>query len=109
MNGQTYKIFHLRGATCVALFLRLRVQLFNPQKKKPPHFMKGVVKMSFSKMLEILQERNEKKIVLIRLGMFYIATGRDAVLLHDKLNLKCTCFTDNVCKVEYQSLQLINI
>lgn len=31
--------------------------------------------------------------------MFYIATGRDAVLLHDKLNLKCTCFTDNVCKV----------
>ena len=55
--------------------------------------------MSFSKMLEILQERNEKKIVLIRLGMFYIATGRDAVLLHDKLNLKCTCFTDNVCKV----------
>ena len=55
--------------------------------------------MSFSKMLEILQERNEKKIVLIKLGMFYIATGRDAVLLHDKLNLKCTCFTDNVCKV----------
>ena len=55
--------------------------------------------MSFSKMLEILQERNEKKIVLIRLGMFYIATGRDAVLLHDKLNLKCTCFTDNMCKV----------
>ena len=55
--------------------------------------------MSFSKMLESLQERNEKKIVLIRLGMFYIATGRDAVLLHDKLNLKCTCFTDNVCKV----------
>ena len=54
--------------------------------------------MSFSKMLEILQERNEKKIVLIRLGMFYIATGRDAVLLHDKLNLKCICFTDNVCK-----------
>jgi len=38
MNGQTYKIFHLRGATQVALFLRLRVQLFNPQKKKSPHF-----------------------------------------------------------------------
>lgn len=97
--GQTYKIFHLRGATWVALFLRLRVQLCNPRKKKLPHFLKGVVKMSFSKMLEILQERNEKKIVLIRLGMFYIATGRDVVLLHDKLNLKCTCFTDNVCKV----------
>ena len=40
--------------------------------------------MSFSKILEILQERNEKRIVLIKLGMFYIATGRNVVLLHDK-------------------------
>ena len=55
--------------------------------------------MSFSNMLEILQERNRKKIVLIKQGAFYIATGRDAVLLHDKLNLKCTCFKNNVCKV----------
>ena len=38
--------------------------------------------MSFSNMLEILQEKNKDRIVLIRLGTFYIATGRDALLLH---------------------------
>ena len=50
-------------------------------------------------MLEILQEKNKDRIVLIRLGTFYIATGRDALLLHIKLDLKCTCFKNNVCKV----------
>ena len=29
----------------------------------------------------------------------YIATGRDAILLNVKLNLKCTCFKNNICKV----------
>lgn len=55
--------------------------------------------MSFSSMLEILQEKEQGKIVLIKLGTFYIATGRDALLLHTKLNLKCTCFKNNICKV----------
>ena len=55
--------------------------------------------MSFSSMLEILQAANKEKIVLIRLGAFYIATGRDAILLHSKLQLKVTCFKNNICKV----------
>ena len=55
--------------------------------------------MSFSKMLEILQEKNGARIVLIKLGHFYIATGKDAVLLHNKFGLKCTCFKNNICKV----------
>ena len=55
--------------------------------------------MSFSNMLEILQEKNKGKIVLIKLGAFYVATDKDAVLLHDKLNLKCNWFKNNVCKV----------
>ena len=50
-------------------------------------------------MLEILQEKDKEKIVLIKLGLFYIATGRDAVLLHTKFNLKVTCFKNNMCKV----------
>ena len=50
-------------------------------------------------MLEILQDKDSSKVVLIKLGHFYIATGRDAVLLHKKLNLKCTCFKNNICKV----------
>lgn len=36
---------------------------------------------------------------MVKLGAFYIATGRDAILLHSKLNLKCTCFKNNICKV----------
>jgi len=55
--------------------------------------------MSFSNMLEILQEKNKGKIVLVKLGVFYIATGKDAVLLNNKLDLKCTCFKNNVCKI----------
>ena len=55
--------------------------------------------MSFSSMLEILQAANKEKIVLIKLGAFYIATGRDAILLHSKLQLKVTCFKNNICKV----------
>lgn len=55
--------------------------------------------MGFSNMLEILQQKNNEKIVLVKLGAFYIATGRDAVLLQSKLNLKCTCFKNNICKV----------
>ena len=55
--------------------------------------------MSFSTMLEILQEKNKGKIVLVKLGVFYIATGKDAVLLNNKLDLKCTCFKNNVCKI----------
>lgn len=55
--------------------------------------------MSFSSMLEILQEKNKGKIVIIKLGAFYIATGRDATLLHKKLGLKCTCYKNNICKV----------
>ena len=55
--------------------------------------------MAFKEMMEILQEKDKGKIILIKLGAFYIATGKDAVLLHKKLNLKYTCFTNNTCKV----------
>ena len=57
--------------------------------------------MSFSKMLEILKEKNKGKMVLIKIGAFYVATGEDAVLLHNKLDLKCTCFKNQECKVGF--------
>ena len=55
--------------------------------------------MSFSKMLEGLKARDKEKILIIGIGAFYIAVGEDAVLLHEKLGLKCTCFKDHICKV----------
>ena len=41
--------------------------------------------MNFSNMLEILKEKNKGKIVIIKLGAFYIATEEDAVFLHKKI------------------------
>ena len=55
--------------------------------------------MSFSEMFSILQRRESEKIVVIKLGIFYIATGKDAVLLHENLGLKCVCYKNNICKI----------
>ena len=55
--------------------------------------------MAFSQMLEILKEKEKGIIVFVKLGTFYIAVGEDAVLMHKKLELKCTCFKMNMCKV----------
>ena len=62
--------------------------------------------MSFSKMLEALKERDKEKLLIIGLGAFYIAVGEDAVLMHKKLNLNCTCFKMNVCKVGFPAVSL---
>ncbi len=35
--------------------------------------------MSFSTMLELLQEKNNQRVVLIKTGVIYIATGKDAI------------------------------
>ena len=50
-------------------------------------------------MLEILKEKNKGKIVIIKLGAFYIATEEDAVFLHKKIDLKCNCFKNNIYKM----------
>ena len=55
--------------------------------------------MSFSVMLDILKEKEKNKIVFIRCGYFYIAVGEDAIFLNKILNLKCTCFKNQVCKI----------
>lgn len=57
--------------------------------------------MSFSTMLDCLKEQEKGKIVFIKLGTFYVAVGEDAVLIHKKLDLKCTCFKMNICKVGF--------
>lgn len=55
--------------------------------------------MSFSNMLEFLKEKDRNKIIMIKTGVFYIATGRDAVFLGKELGLKCICFKNKICKV----------
>lgn len=62
--------------------------------------------MAFSQMLEILKEKEKGTIVFVKLGTFYIAVGEDAVLMHKKLKLKCTCFKMNICKVGFPVVAL---
>ena len=62
--------------------------------------------MAFSQMLEILKEKEKGTIVFVKLGTFYIAVGEDAVLMHKKLDLKCTCFKMNMCKVGFSVVAL---
>lgn len=57
--------------------------------------------MSLNMMLSNLQQINGGKIVLVKMGAFYIAKGRDAVLLHKVLNLKIICLKKEVCKVGF--------
>ena len=61
----------------------------------------GVIKMSFSEMLDLLKKREKGNIVFVKIGTFYVTAGEDAVLIHKKLNLKCTCYKKNICKVEF--------
>lgn len=57
--------------------------------------------MSFSVMLDLLKQKSKGSIVLVKLGAFYVAVGEDAVILNQKLNLKCTCFKKQICKVGF--------
>lgn len=50
-------------------------------------------------MIEILKLKDKNKIILVKLGVFYVGIGNDAVLLHKILGFKCTCYKNNVCKV----------
>ena len=52
-------------------------------------------------MMELLQKRNKGKIVLCNVGEFYIAIGKDAIILNNLLGLKLTCLKPEVCKVGF--------
>ena len=57
--------------------------------------------MGFCKMLELLQEKHKGSMILINNGSFYIAKGKDAVLLYQMLGLKLSCIEPEVCKVGF--------
>lgn len=57
--------------------------------------------MGFGKMMELLQIKNKGKIVFCNAGNFYIAIGKDAVLLKELLGLQLSCFKTEVCKVGF--------
>lgn len=57
--------------------------------------------MGISTMLKLLQEKESGKIVLVNIGNFYVASGKDAVLLNKILDLKLTCLEKGICKVGF--------
>lgn len=57
--------------------------------------------MKFGEMIKLLQEKEKGYIILINCGGFYIARGRDAILLNKILDLKLTCMEKDVCKIGF--------
>ena len=55
--------------------------------------------MKFNEKVRLLKEKVGDKVLFVQNGNFYIAIGKDAVLLNELFNLKCTCFIKYVCKV----------
>ena len=56
--------------------------------------------------MEILQEKEKNKIVLVNAGAFYIARGRDAIFLHEEIGLKLSCLEKEICKVGFPATAL---
>ena len=52
-------------------------------------------------MMELLQKKNDGKIVICNMGNFYISIGKDAILLNRLINLKVSCFKPEICKVGF--------
>ena len=52
-------------------------------------------------MMKKLQKDDKGKIVICNLGNFYIAIGRDAVLLNNLIGLKVSCIETGICKVGF--------
>ena len=52
-------------------------------------------------MLGLLQRKDKGYIILINTGNFYIARGKDAILLNKILGLKLSCLEIEVCKVGF--------
>ena len=101
----TRTLAHQKGAPSGAPLLCLQICKHN-KGETYINFCKGVIRVSFSTMLELLQEKNNQRVVLIKTGVFYIATGKDAIFLNNVLKLKCTCFSENVCKVGIPEMSL---
>lgn len=57
--------------------------------------------MTFSDKILELQKENPNEVIFIKNGIFFVAVGKDAILLNQKLNLKCTCFKNEICKVGF--------
>ena len=47
--------------------------------------------MKFVQEIEKLQKENEGSIIIAKNGIFFVAIGKDAIILNEELGLKLTC------------------
>lgn len=62
--------------------------------------------MKFCRLIELLQEKDKGYIILINSGGFYIAVGKDAILLNGILDLKLSCMQKDICKIGFPKTAL---
>lgn len=65
-----------------------------------------IEKMKYLELVEKLQRDNQGYIVIIKNGIFFIAVGKDAIVLNEELGLKVTCMKSGMCKVGFQTKAL---
>lgn len=54
--------------------------------------------MKFYEIIKKLQEENKGYITLVKCGVFFVAIGKDAVILSERFGLNVICFKDGMCK-----------
>ena len=57
--------------------------------------------MKFCEEVEKLQRENEGSVILVKNGIFFVAIGKDAVILNRELDLQLTCMKKELCKVGF--------
>lgn len=57
--------------------------------------------MKFTDLVYKLQKENEGTVILVKNGIFFVAIGKDAIFLNEKIGLKRTCMKDQLCKVGF--------
>ena len=57
--------------------------------------------MKFVQEVEKIQKENEGSIILAKNGIFFVAIGKDTIILHEELGLKLTCMRKELCKVGF--------
>ena len=57
--------------------------------------------MKFVEMCERLQEDLRGTVILVKNGIFFVAVGKDAIFLNEKMGLKRTCMREKLCKVGF--------
>ncbi len=57
--------------------------------------------MGIYKMVETIQEIEYGKIIIFKIGNFYTAIGKDAVILNKTIGLRLSCMKKGMCRVGF--------